>query len=96
VNTNLLPSGTWLRISNLPPGTTEEDLHEFLKAHGLDCGADCFSVKHFDNGTAGAIFSVPDEMLPALIKWALGGGSLQGRQLDFRNWKALERGRRRP
>jgi len=86
MNLNPLPRGKYLRISNLAPNTTEEQLDEFFRAHGIDCGPDCFSVKELSGGHTGAIFSAPDELLPALIKWALAGDEFQGRQLELRDW----------
>jgi len=91
MNSNPLPSGMWLRLSNLPTNTTEEELDEFFRAHGLDCGDDCFSVKTFGGGQTGAIFSVPDEMLPALLKWAIAGDGFKGRQIELANWKQIGR-----
>ena len=82
MNPNPLPKGKYLRLPNLPFGTTEEELHEFFKAHGIDVGPECFSVKEFPNG-ASALFSAPDELLTALLKWAIGGDEFNGCQIEF-------------
>lgn len=71
----LLPNGTWICV-DVPLGTTEEELSEFLKAHYLEIEPANISVREYEGRRACAIVSVQNEVILDLFNWATNGDAL--------------------
>jgi hypothetical protein len=65
-----LPKGCWICLPKLAPGTTKEEVSQFLKEHFLDIPPDCVCVKEFESN-AGAFVVVTDQIICELFNWAL-------------------------
>jgi hypothetical protein len=65
-----LPKGTWICLPKLAPGTTKEEVSDFLKQHFLHIPPDFIRVKEFE-GNAGAFVVMQDPIICELFNWAL-------------------------
>jgi hypothetical protein len=78
-----IPKGQpWMFFNNLEPQTTAEDVAEFLAACNLEIPVENIEMLvGYENRTY-AVVSFPNELLAALVNWAINGNRLHGHRMD--------------
>lgn len=74
-----IPKGLWIYINRLPFSTTEEKLHQWFAAIGVDIPLENIAVKLRLEGDMGAVICYPQEAAVRLLNWAIGDQKLGGR-----------------
>jgi hypothetical protein len=76
-----LPLGCWVHLSNLPEGSTEEDVVSFLDVAGIKVTVDMVAVNISSNGAFWAVVSMPNDEIVELMTRAIGPNLMGGKEV---------------
>lgn len=72
-----VPPGFFVYFNGLPPGTTSEDISEWICSQGVEIPAHRIDCTERRDKRISAVVSFPDSQIVTLIRWALTDGARQ-------------------